>query len=173
MEKEIYIQFKNTNYSVSNLGNIRNNKSGKKLNPSKTSNGYRRVSIYKDKKRTNHLLHRLVAECFLSDWCEELTVNHIDGIKDNNSIHNLEMVSLADNIKHSYEVLKRKANSCNRHINQYTKEGKFIKSFISIENAAKSVKRSATAISNAANGITKSSAGYHWEFRVDYNNIKK
>lgn len=42
-------------------------------------------------------LHRLMAATWLDDWDESLTVNHKDGNKCNNSIENLEMMTVHDN----------------------------------------------------------------------------
>lgn len=42
-------------------------------------------------------LHRLMAATWLDDWDESLTVNHKDGNKQNNSIDNLEMMTVHDN----------------------------------------------------------------------------
>lgn len=46
------------------------------------------------------LLHRLIADTFIQS-IDGLTVNHLDGNTLNNSINNLEVVSLKDNIKHA------------------------------------------------------------------------
>lgn len=62
-----------------------------------TTNGYARVSI--DGK--NMRLHRLIMETFIGK--SELEVNHIDGNKKNNDIHNLEYVNRSQNVKHAYD----------------------------------------------------------------------
>lgn len=45
-------------------------------------------------------LHRIVAHTFLSDWDASLVVNHIDGVKTNNNVDNLEMCTVAENNAH-------------------------------------------------------------------------
>lgn len=50
------------------------------------------------------LLHRLLAQTFLGDL-EGLHVNHKDGVKTNNNLSNLEILSQADNNRHSVKVL--------------------------------------------------------------------
>lgn len=52
-------------------------------------------------------VHRLVAEAFLSDWKSEWpwTVNHKNGIKNDNRIVNLEMMTTSDNNKHYHTYL--------------------------------------------------------------------
>lgn len=62
-----------------------------------TTNGYARVNI--DGK--NMKLHRLIMETFIGK--SGLEVNHIDGNKKNNDIHNLEYVNRSQNVKHAYD----------------------------------------------------------------------
>lgn len=50
------------------------------------------------------LIHRLVAEAFLSNYSEELQVNHINGIKSDNRLENLEMVTQSENMLHSFRL---------------------------------------------------------------------
>lgn len=74
------------------------------LAPCKTRTGYLEVSAKKQGKRIKHLLHRLIAMAWVPGYQEDLTVNHIDGNKTNNSINNLEWVSLARNSQHEWET---------------------------------------------------------------------
>ena len=55
-----------TNYEVSNLGNVRNTKSGQILNPGVSGNGYKQVSLkMKDNNKfMKRYVHRLVATYF-------------------------------------------------------------------------------------------------------------
>jgi hypothetical protein len=48
------------NYSISNHGNVRNDTTNRILKPSKNSDGYHNINLYKDKKAKNHSVHRLV-----------------------------------------------------------------------------------------------------------------
>lgn len=63
----------------------------------------RRVNLWKDKKSKDFLVARLVALTFLGEPPKGYTVNHKDGNRFNNSIDNLEWLSLADNIRHGFE----------------------------------------------------------------------
>ena len=70
--------------------------------------GYYYVSIMKNGKPEKQLIHRLVADCFLSG-CAKQTVNHIDGNKTNNDFSNLEWATYAENNKHARD---NRLNNC-------------------------------------------------------------
>lgn len=64
--------------------------------------GYFYVTICKEGTRLKQSVHRLVAFCFVPNPEGKREVNHKDGIKTNNQADNLEWVTPAENIKHSY-----------------------------------------------------------------------
>lgn len=70
--------------------------------PSKTKNGYFEVNLG-GKNCEKWLLHRLVAYVWIDNPNLYTTVDHLDGNKANNSIDNLEWVSLEENIKREWE----------------------------------------------------------------------
>lgn len=63
--------------------------------------GYLVVNIRKEGKRQPVYIHRLVAEAFLPNPLDLPEVNHIDGIKTNNKLENLEWVTGQENKDHS------------------------------------------------------------------------
>jgi hypothetical protein len=92
----------NQDYVISNEGHVINTNTNKLNKHTKTSLGYIRVSAGK-----NYLLHRLIAEAFIPNPDNLPEVNHIDGIKENNRVENLEWCTHADNVKHSFVNLGR------------------------------------------------------------------
>ena len=70
-------------YSISNLGNVKNNKTGKILCGDINNAGYRRITLY-NPVRKRYFIHRLVAYHFCDGYSSELVVNHVDGNKLNN-----------------------------------------------------------------------------------------
>ena len=81
----------------------------KKLNPSKTNAGYLEVRLTDENgKSKNHLIHRLVAEAFIENPDNKEFVNHIDGVKTNNLVTNLEWTTCGENNTHAYETGLRK-----------------------------------------------------------------
>jgi hypothetical protein len=85
------------NYSVSNLGNVRNDKTGKIFQQSYIK-GYKRVH-FDDKK--SYKVHRLVAESFIPNSNNKPSVDHIDNNKANNRVENLRWASCDENVFNS------------------------------------------------------------------------
>lgn len=93
--------FRNSDYFITECGKVFNIKSKKWLKP--TVDRYEVVNLVIEGSRSKFYIHRLVAEVYLKDFKEGLTVNHIDGNKLNNNVSNLECISVAENIKHAYK----------------------------------------------------------------------
>ncbi len=91
------------NYSVSDLGRVRNDKTGRIMKTPCRKNGYPRVHLYDDMKGSCKTVHRLVAETFIPNPENLPQVNHKDGNKMNNSVINLEWVSFLENMRHASE----------------------------------------------------------------------
>lgn len=72
------------------------------------SGGYPYISLLKDGVRKRHRIHKLVASHFIDNYQSGIDVNHIDGVKTNNNISNLENISRSGNIKHAYSMGLRK-----------------------------------------------------------------
>ena len=88
-------------YSASNYGRIRNNGTGRIMHVYVGTRGYLTLSLRRDNKQVQQLVHRLVAEAFLGGPHPGLDVNHIDGDKTNNSIENLEWCTREENVRHA------------------------------------------------------------------------
>ena len=90
------------NYLFSNQGRIKNRNTNRILKGSNNDHGYLTCRIKNNNgKFITKDIHRLIAKCFLSNFNNNLQVNHIDGNKHNNSIDNLEMVTGKENMAHA------------------------------------------------------------------------
>lgn len=95
-------------YQVSNYGNIKrlgNNKTKKeKILKQKIDGGYLRVGLSKNNKQKYYLVHRLVAQAFIPNPDGKEQVNHINGIKSDNNVSNLEWVTCSENMIHAFRT---------------------------------------------------------------------
>lgn len=92
-------------YVINEDGDVINVISGIHLSPWIINSGYKCITIHDKTFGTARvLIHRLVAENFIKPIDRGLTVNHIDGNKLNNNVSNLEIISLADNIRHAFDT---------------------------------------------------------------------
>jgi hypothetical protein len=80
-------------------------KNGKVLKTGDKGDGYRHYGLYlKSGKQKKIYEHRIFAICFLKNPENKSDVNHIDGVKSNNSLSNLEWNTRSENIKHSFQT---------------------------------------------------------------------
>jgi hypothetical protein len=79
---------------------------------------YVKVSLTKDGKKENKLVHRLVAESFISNPENKPEVNHKDQNRSNNFIQNLEWVTKEENMKHAIVPGKKGYNNNNSKLNE-------------------------------------------------------
>lgn len=71
--------------------------------------GYETINLWDGTVRRCFQVHRLVAEAFLPNPEAKPVVDHLDGNKLNNSVNNLEWVSIAENNQRAYDKgLKRR-----------------------------------------------------------------
>ena len=108
-QTEVWKQYLDTQYEVSNLGNVRNKNTKVVLSQEDTGNGYLCVGLQIDKgvyKKTR--VHRMVAMAFLEfQRTEERNeVDHINGNKSDNSVDNLRWCTHKENMNNP--VTRRK-----------------------------------------------------------------
>ena len=153
-------------YQVSNLGRVKSQdyngtKKERILKAVKTKKGYLTVGLYSDKKYHSQQIHRLVALAFVDNPDNEPQVNHIDGNKENNNANNLEWCNNKYNqihaIKNGLRVLKE--------IEQYSKDGEYIKTWTSATEASKSLQIDLSHIGNVCKGKRATAGGYVWKYK--------
>lgn len=161
-------------YQVSNLGRIKSLKrkdslgrtiQEKILKLSKTSWGYFRITLKKENKRKNFLVHRLVAKTFIPNPNNYLEVNHKDEDKLNNEIENLEWCDR--NYNANYGTIKeRLAEQARKRVGVKSPVARKVRCittgeiFTTIREASKKFNINACNISDCCRGKQKS-AGKH------------
>lgn len=110
------------------------------MRPYTAKNGYKFIKIIDKNGKTKHQsIHRLVAKTFIENPMNKKTVNHINGIRDDNRVENLEWATHSENVMHSHKVLGetpiRFFIECDLYHNDV-----FIKSFGTIKEASQYAK---------------------------------
>ena len=111
IEGEIEKDYIYRHYDITRDGKIFRRIDGKELKGAICPKGYMRISLIVppfSKRRDrykSYKIHRLVAMFYLDNYSEDLQVNHINGIKTDNRVENLEMVTNSENHLHFWNVL--------------------------------------------------------------------
>jgi len=149
---------KNPNYSVSNFGKVKKNKTGKELKGWIKSNGYRKNIV--------GLPHRMVMETFVGPYPKDKQfTNHIDGNKLNNRLDNLEYTNHSLNGIHAHKTGLIKQS---KPVIVYKKNtNDFVGEYYSISDASFQLlgNRAAGNINKALKGKIKSAYGFIWKYK--------
>jgi oligoribonuclease NrnB/cAMP/cGMP phosphodiesterase (DHH superfamily) len=160
-------------YEVSNQGSVRSidrvvteintnkikNINGKELSIVTSNRGYSVVNLFKNNKGVLKNVHQLVAEAFIPNPDNKVTVNHKDSNRLNNHVTNLEWNTYAENNDHAIENGDR-----GYPVIQRSKDGKYITTFDSIRIAEKETGISNQNISSVCKGKRESAGGFKWEY---------
>lgn len=137
--------------------------------------GYCVCKLLNGKNRKEAKIHRLVAHAFIPNPENKPQVNHINGIKSDNRVENLEWCTVKENQIHAWATGLKKVTQ--KQLEAFriigTNSGKEIlcielnKIFISASAASKYVGLSPSAICKCASGKHKTSGGYTWKYLKD------
>ena len=105
MEKWIILSEPYDNYAVSDMGQVKNIKTGKILSQHTRHDGYLQVTLWNKGQGKSFTVHRLVALNFLDNTNNYRDVNHKNGIKLDNRLENLEWITPSGN---NYHAVKNK-----------------------------------------------------------------
>lgn len=157
-------------YSVTSDGRVIGKKSGKELKRS-YCNGYARVKLYRDAKGKTILVHRIVADAFIPNEQGKPQVNHINSIKDDNRVENLEWVTQSENLKHAYlyGALDPSVSwkPMRKKVAAIDSTGNVVMVFDSMSDAARNLGLNVSNICNACHGRLKKTGGYGWRLCSD------
>ena len=179
-------------YEISNLGRIKTlereceytNKNGKVVNyilpekiliPGVHTNGYLKISLYKNAKEERFFVHRLVAIHFILNPENKPEVNHKDGDRKNCKLSNLEWATRSENKIHSFTVLGRKNiglkgkdNVSSKAVLQYDLNGNLLNEFESSGEARRKLKLASNHISDCCTGKLNNAYGFIWKYKTAY-----
>ena len=165
-----------SNYEVSNTGLVRNFKTQCIRKTRIDHKGYEILTLYKydnGKRYMSERIHRLVAEAFIPNLDNKPQVNHINGIKNDNRLENLEWSTNSENMKHAYvnnmitDLTLNKARKM--AIKSTRKKVKCIETEIIYDGARKAARillLSESSVKNAANpnSTVRKAGGFTWKY---------
>lgn len=162
LDNENWKQYKDTNYYISDSGKIVNKKTNNLLKGKVTKDGYIEWCLNIEGKKHSYLAHRLIYEIFCGELKSGLTINHINGNKQDNRISNLEQTTYSKNIFHSFYNIGHKNV---RPVGQYDLDGILLKKYPSCAEAARQNPGFfPNLISNVCNGKQNTHKGYKWKY---------
>lgn len=156
-------------YQINGSGNIKNKETGHIIKPRINKDGYYKVILYKDHKKTTMLVHRLVALTFIGNPDNKPQVNHKNEVKTDNRVSNLEWCDAKYNSNYGTAISRRKIKLYKKVI-QKSKKGETIKLWDSIKEAGESLNINVHNISYCCSGKIPSAGGYVWNYEV-INNV--
>lgn len=160
-------------YEVSNLGRIksvtRNNIDSIGRNVQRRSQiiksipkkiGYCFINVYRDGKRYKYNTHKIVALTWIPNPENKYTINHINGVKHDNRVENLEWCTVKENVHHAIAtgLSKRKGtdntNACLDEKQVVEIRSSYIKKKGNIKKLSEKYKVSTSIISDVVNNRT-------------------
>lgn len=141
--------------------------------------GYCSVKLCNNGKQYNLKVHRLVAESFIENKENKPCVNHINGIKTDNRVENLEWCTYSENNIHAFKtglnkvkkefLLKGYKNPKSKPVNQYSLNGDFIRQYGSQQEASRITGVDQSMIFNCCKGVRqKTAGGFKWSYADGY-----
>lgn len=161
-------------YLISKEGLVYSLKTKRILTNYQSKDGY--VTIFINKK--TYKIHRLLALQFIENIDNKPFINHINGIKNDNRLENLEWVTAKENTVHAwknnlckpirYWKGKSGANhNCSVAILQYDLQGNFIAKHIGMRELGTKLNVNYQNISKCARGLQKQAYGYIWKYEAE------
>lgn len=154
------------NYKITTDGKILNITSNMYLKPG-IINGYQMIHLKNVSTGKNDVLsvHRLVAAVYIDNPSKYAYVNHINGVKTDNRMINLEWVSQKMNIQHALET--GLITPPTRGVIKCNDDGSEIVRYSSVNLAAESIGLTRHAIIRACLGKNHTAGGYKWKYVSD------
>lgn len=158
--KEIFKEIPNyEEYLISNIGRVYSKKNNKFVKCWISNKGYYSVSLCKNGKKKNFLVHRLIAQAFIPNPNNLPMINHKDENSLNNNINNLEWCTAKYNVNYGTAIQRRKS--------KYTKKVICIETNIIYPSAVEAYNDTNicfTSIHKVCHNKRKTAGGLHWKY---------
>jgi hypothetical protein len=162
IRKDLPIDMQMSKYQVSSFGRIKNKHKNYIFHPKKRRDGYISSSfVLDDNTSKSYYYHVLIAKAFIDNPEKKPTVNHINKIKDDNKVSNLEWATYSEqNLKEN----KNPYTSSGKPIEQYDLKNNFIKRWEKAIDVERELGINRKYISSFLNGKGKQAGGFIWKY---------
>ncbi len=159
-------------YQVSNLGRVKSleridalgHRLKEKILKPRLDNRYYQVCLCKQSIKKNYRVHRLVWEAFNGQIPEGLQVNHINEVKTDNRLSNLNLMTAKENLNWGTRN-ERMAKSKSKPVLQFDLNDNLIKEFPSLIQVYRELGFSYGNIGYCCNGKLKQAYGFKWRYK--------
>ena len=139
------------------------------LVPGVNGRGYANVNLYKNCKRKNIKVHRLVAESFIPNPENKPQINHRDEVKTNNAVSNLEWCTSVYNANYGTRNERSVQNRRSYKLGNNPQAKPVFcvelnKTFDCITSAQEELGIWGSSIGSACRGKLKTAGGFHWRY---------
>lgn len=166
-------------YEVSNLGKVKSVEryvprgnhqiyvKERILKPELDKDGYLLVNLSKNGVQRMQKIHRLVAIAFIPNVNNLPIINHLNEIKFDNRVENLEWCDNLHNVRYGTGIERNKQIQTFAHGKKVLKKdllGNVLESYPSTREAARENNTTATQIRRVCQGKQRTCIGYTWEY---------
>ena len=150
---------------MSNLGRVKNLSTGRILKHSIDRYGYKFLTLSNNGISKTRRVHVLVATAFLPRDNSKYQVNHKDENPLNNIVDNLEWCD--DKYNSNYGTRSVRSGIKRRKgIEQLSLEGKLLREFSTLKEAAQCVNGTFSTIAHCCQGKYNQAYGYKWKYKT-------
>ena len=168
MSEEIWKDIPNYEglYQASNMGRIKSFYVLKEkiLKPRLNNKGYYEVILCKQSIKKKYLVHRLVWSAFNGQIPKNMQVNHINEIKTDNRLSNLNLMTAKENMNWGTRN-ERSAKKLSKPVLQFTLDNILVKEYPSIHQAERETGFANQSICACCNGKLKTAYNYIWKYK--------
>ena len=160
-----------TDYSVSTEGEVRKDTTNYILSQS-SQQDYKFVTLFINGQQKRMRVHRMVAMTFIENPDNKPYVNHINGIRYDNNVENLEWVTQSENIQHAVRTGLMQ-NGRKKAVIQYNLNGDRMATFESASEAARQTGGSQSKITMCCKRQRETANDYQWRYYDDIQDVQK